>query len=189
MLYIAAIILGIAIGIMAKGKAANLLELNFEKVWLIMIAFVIQIFTQIMGNRGFTFAAKYSFVIQAVVFCMLLAGFWFNRRYLGIWVIGAGCGLNALVMMLNGGKMPVSYEMVVKAGLTGMVDALKAGADGKHIIISQSTRLAFLSDIIHLPKFIDFGMQIVSIGDLIVLVGLFLLVVGAVAGKKLEMKN
>jgi hypothetical protein len=33
---------------------------------------------------------------------------WLNRRYRGLWVLAAGAGLNLLVMVANGGLMPIS---------------------------------------------------------------------------------
>jgi len=183
MVYILSITLGIVVGIILKGKVSNILNLKFEKVWIILLAFMIQVTAQILGYRGFDVITGNIFLIQACVFCLLFLGFWFNRQYLGILVIGAGGFLNAVVMMLNGGKMPVSLDVLASANLTEAIDMLKSGLDNKHAIINESTRLGFMADTIFIPGFPGLLMRIVSIGDLIVIAGFFLLLVEVVSGR------
>ncbi|GAE87108.1 hypothetical protein JCM21531_453 [Acetivibrio straminisolvens JCM 21531] len=51
-----------------------------------------------------------------------------------------------------------------------------SGADNKHVVISSTTKLKFLADVIYLPGFIGKGMGVVSIGDLVVALGLFIFI-------------
>ncbi len=177
MLYIVAVAIGIIAGKLAGGKIANLAELKLEKTWIIITAFLIQATAQILGLNGFGFISRYSFVIQAIVFCLLFSGFWINRRYLGILFIGIGCLLNALVMMFNGGKMPVKESILISQGATPeIIEQVRLGLDGKHSLINDSTRLVFLSDIIETPPVLDWMMQIISLGDIIVVIGLCVLI-------------
>jgi len=127
-------------------------------------------------NQRVESAVKFSFLIQAVVFVLLLFCFWFNREYIGLWFVGLGASLNALVMLVNGGRMPVSLEAMQKAGIKEVTEMIMSGADNKHAVISSTTKLKFLADIIHLPGFIGQGMGVVSIGDLVVALGLFVFV-------------
>lgn len=185
MLFIVAIVLGLVAGLLMKGKLSNLLDIKFEKTWIIVTACAIQIFARVMGLRGFEFAAKYSLVIQGVVFLMIFIGFWFNRHYFGIWWIGAGCFMNVLVMMANGGKMPVSYDAAVRSNMgKNLLEALKSGADGRHIALDANTKLGFLGDIILLPKFLNYWIGVSSIGDMVVALGAFFIVMEAVRGIK-----
>jgi len=120
-------------------------------MWLAIVAFVLQTVTRILGIRGVESAVKFSFLIQAVVFVLLLFCFWFNREYIGLWFVGLGASLNALVMLVNGGRMPVSLEAMQKAGIKEVTEMIMSGADNKHAVISSTTKLKFLADIIHLP--------------------------------------
>ena len=180
MLYIMAIFFGILIGVLAKGKISYMANISFNKAWLFITAFILLIFTQLAGNY-FELVNSYIFVFQGLVFCFLLAGFWFNRQYLGIWVIAAGCLMNALAILLNGGKMPVSLAVVEKANLMSRLSDVSV----KHAIfqIDGSTRVPFLCDIIYLPNVLGLFNKIVSIGDIIVVLGLFFIILQVVLGK------
>lgn len=184
MLYIIAVVFGIAAGILAGGKMSNIFDIQFKKTWIIIFAFVIQIGAQALHSRGVEFIAENILIITGLAHCILLIVFWFNRYYLGILVIGAGSILNGVVMMLNGGRMPVSYDILKAANLNEAIDALNKGVDIRHTMIDQTTRMTFLADVIHPPGFLNFYMKVVSIGDLVVILGLSLLIFEAVYGKK-----
>jgi len=185
MLYILAIVLGIALGIAAGGKISNLLDFRLEKVWLILLAFCIQISSQILSYRGLNFFSRNIFIIQSIVFIMLFAAMWFNRSYAGVLVVGAGCLLNAVVMILNGGKMPVSPEVLETINIPGAVEIIEKGLDVRHTLINETTKLPFLADIIHPPSVLSYMMQVVSIGDLVVVLGIMILTFEAVKGQRL----
>lgn len=183
MLYIMAILLGIVVGIIFKGRISNILNLEFEKAWIIIIAFLIQAAAQFLSFRGFTIINGYILIIQGLVIILLLTGFWYNRKYLGIVIISLGFILNALVMMTNGGKMPVSYEILKSFDQQGMIDLLAAGRDSKHVVIDESTRLSFLSDVIYIPYIFGYMMRLASIGDLVIVAGVFIFVTEVVSNR------
>lgn len=189
MLYAIALVLGIVVGLMVKGKFANLVNAKIEKKGIIFGAFILQITSRALSLSGFSYIIKYSLVINGLIFCMLTFALWFNRRYLGILSIALGCLLNAIVIMLNNGKMPVGYEALVKADMTDTIHILEAGADGRHMLLGPGTKFAYLSDIIPVTNFLGMGMKIVSVGDLITVVGLFLLIFELVTNKKLGLKH
>ena len=189
MLYIIAIALGVLVGLLKKGSMSNLLSIKIEKAWLILASFLIQFLAQVLSVNGFEFTVRYSLAIQGVAFALLLTGLCFNRKYAGMLVIGGGCILNVLVMMLNGGKMPVSRDVLVNAGLNQALELFATGGDGRHILADQSTKLLILGDIMSPPGILSIMMKIVSIGDIIVVIGLFLLVFEATAGRPLRRKR
>jgi len=51
--------------------------------------------------------------------------------------------------------MPVSLEAMQKAGIKEVTEMIMSGADNKHAVISSTTKLKFLADIIHLPVLSD----------------------------------
>ena len=189
MLYIIAIALGVLVGLLKKGSMSNLLSIKIEKAWLILASFLIQFLAQVLSVNGFEFTVRYSLAVQGIAFALLLTGLCFNRKYAGMLVIGGGCVLNVLVMMLNGGKMPVSRDVLVNAGLNQALELFATGGDGRHILADQSTKLLILGDIMSPPGILSIMMKIVSIGDIIVVIGLFLLVFEATAGRPLGRKR
>lgn len=184
MLYILAMCLGLVTGLLLKGKISNLADIKISKVWLVLLAFAIQTFARIMGARGSRLAIDNTFIIQLIVFFMLAAGFWFNRQYAGMLISGTGYLMNALVIMVNGGKMPVSADVIAKTKISHFADVIKSGADIKHVIMNESTKLGFLADKIRVPGFLGTMMQVVSIGDIIIILGIFILTVEFVRGRR-----
>lgn len=186
MLYVLAIVFGAVVGLAAGGKLSNILNFKLEKMWIILIAFAVQISSQILCYNGFKFFADNSLIIHGLVFLFMFIAFWANRHYLGVLLVGIGCVLNALVMMVNGGKMPVDPKVIEAAGLPAeAIQVISSGLDSKHILIDETTRLTFLADIIHPPSFLGILMQVVSIGDLVVGVGVFILAFEVITGRKI----
>lgn len=188
LLYLLAIAAGILLGLLAKGSLANFLHFRFKRVWLALTAVLIDVMIQVLALNGFEFTIRYSFAISAVKFLLLLVWLWTNREILGIPVIGLGCLLNAVVMMVNDGKMPVD-ENVIKAVMAENSGITEVPLDGKHFIADSSTKLPFLSDTIHPPGFLAIGAQIMSIGDLIVVAGILLVAYKIVSGRPDSGKN
>jgi len=58
-----------------KGKPCDFSGIRLRKMWLAIVAFVLQTVTRILGIRGVESAVKFSFLIQAVVFVLLLSAF------------------------------------------------------------------------------------------------------------------
>ncbi len=187
MLYLIVIVLGAVLGMLAKGRISNVLELKIEKLWLLLIAVFIQIAIRGLALKGLVDAAKYSLITQGISFFLLLIVLWYNKRLLGVLVIGLGSLANMLVMMLNGGLMPISGQLLKEyETFSWGMELLNNGSDGRHILINEGTKLTILSDIIKMPPFLGWLMPIVSIGDLIIAVGIFLLVFFAVKGSKVN---
>ena len=115
---------------------------------------------------GYLYIAVY---IIGVVFLFM------NRNLPGLVLILIGVFLNFLVMSVNGGRMPVSAEAA--AAIDPMyVEAFKAALNeteyAKHILLTESSRLKFLADIIPLTKPYPIT-QIISIGDVVMNIGIF----------------
>lgn len=172
---IAAAVLAVVYGIIKK-RSFDLFNIKLQKTWLIVVAFALQTLTRLMGVNGIDFVVKYSLIIQTAVFALLFLCFWFNKKYIGLWFIGLGASLNALVMTVNGGRMPVGLEAMQKAGIQAVTDAILSGSDNKHIVLSETTKLGFLADIIYLPGVLGWGIGVLSIGDAIVALGIFMFV-------------
>lgn len=106
----------------------------------------------------------------------LLAGFvWWNRRMPGIWLLGIGLLANWIVILANGGYMPVTYDALLAVGKSHLVASASPGAvvfGTKDILLArEETRLWFLSDIFVIPPPFPIP-SIFSVGDALIALGL-----------------
>src|SRR5690554_4806078 len=106
----------------------------------------------------------------------LFAGFFMNRKLPGMIIAWVGMTLNAVVSLANGGRMPVDMRILEKHGMYSELEAVLSGFDIRHVPIDDDTRLVFLSDWIRPPGFLFILNRIVSVGDVIISIGLFALI-------------
>ena len=109
-------------------------------------------------------------VLQGAGYLAALAVLWQNRARPWTLPILLGLGLNTLVIALNGGRMPISAEALVR--VTHVIDpaAASSGLDARHVIVGPGTPLAALGDI--LPLRAGAMGAVLSPGDLLMGVGL-----------------
>lgn len=179
MLYItlifSALLIGIVIGRL-KGIKPDISDVKFNKSWLLIPAVSLQILFGIAEARGLKFDTLLTLAVNGVVFALVFLVVWINRRYIGLWFIGFGALSNALVMLFNGGRMPVDISLAGNQSyMADSIDLIVRGMDNKHAVINTATKLPILADIISVPSFLGLGMPIISIGDIIVAIGLFVL--------------
>ena len=164
------IIISLIVGFFRKGNLKSLPHLRFTYGWIFplllgieIIVFVFQNKIKILGQAsGYIYIAVY---ILGLIFLLV------NRKNPGFILICLGVLLNFLPIVLNGGRMPVSLKAASVLD-PGYIDALKNGLYAKHAILTNSTRLGFLGDIIPLTKPYP-KTQIISIGDIVMNLGIF----------------
>ena len=115
-----------------------------------------------LGNHDFV---KYATVLQYVLILSLLVPI-VRRRIFAPTMVGAGLTLvgtvmNRIVIAANGGKMPV-YPTVSKWIGYYKDGQLDGGIDELHVLADGSSKLMFLAD------YIDFGVCVLSPGDLLI---------------------
>ena len=115
-------------------------------------------------------------------YLLAIAFVWKNRSSLGTLVLGVGLLLNLVVMVANGGLMPVTAARVAQAGLSHRIAGVEAGhgiPGTKNVLVQPgSARLEMLSDVVVLPRGLP-SQRVVSPGDVIVVLGLSTLFVSA----------
>jgi hypothetical protein len=113
--------------------------------------------------RRFVFPASYALLLAFVIL---------NRRRVGFLVIGAGMLLNFLVIVANGGLMPIAPATMERAGLADeLVELGDIVPHSKNVLLDESdTNLQWLSD--RLTWDTPGPFSVFSIGDLIVGAGL-----------------
>ena len=108
---------------------------------------------------------------------MITIGLCVSFSLLPVKIILTGASLNLTVIVLNAGCMPVSTDAMRFAGFT-MSKLVSQRIDLFHVVMGNWTKLAFLGDIIPIPKPYIFP-QILSIGDILMCIGAFLFVIQA----------
>ncbi|WP_010252005.1 DUF5317 domain-containing protein [Acetivibrio cellulolyticus] len=179
MLYIIVIFFALLIGVAISsfaGRRPSIYNIKFKHSWLLLPGVALQILSNIAEAKGIKFGTTITIMVNGLVFGFVFLVIWINRRYVGLWFIGLGALLNALVMMFNGGRMPVDISLLKdEPYLAKSADLVLRGADNKHVVISSITKIPIFADIIQVPGFLGLGMPLISIGDIIVAVGLFVL--------------
>lgn len=164
------------IALLRGGSLGALSGLSFRWGWVALVACCAQalvIYNPLpgldrwQGYRPLLLLGSYA----ALVWIVLL-----NRRLPGMPLVGLGLSLNLLVMLMNGGLMPITWEALHQAGLTGLALGSEAGSRimaTKDILLPrEQTRLWILSDILVIPAQLSIR-SVCSIGDVLLAGGIF----------------
>lgn len=171
---------GIIIGLIRGGKFSNARDLKLVRPWLIFLSVILEASLNILMKNDLGITQFMVFLWVCMQYLLLFLFIWFNRNLPYIWIIGIGTFLNALVILLNSGSMPlIDISPYIGATETPSQYLL----DGKLLsyhIINENTKLWFLGDIIWVPSpFRAFA----SIGDIFLYGGVLLLLQHIIAGK------
>ena len=160
------LLVSIAVATLAVRRGGSLDALastRFGWTWLLWGALIVQV-TSGLWQRwtpATVEAAVLVLTLTAAAFFMVL-----NRALPGMLLAAVGMSLNAIVIVLNG-AMPVSLWAADIAGVGSIEDfGVKHEPAGPHTILS------FLGDVIPIPG----TLQVFSIGDVLMAVGLGILV-------------
>jgi hypothetical protein len=176
MIFLYAVAIGILLGYALRGRLARLVELRLRGLWLVLLAFVIQlaIFPLFMPEPLFPYGTA---ILHGISYGLVFLWLLLNVRTRPLLVAGAGAVLNLLVVSVNGGFMPASAAALRYAGLTPIADIAARGETYGNIVgMSAATRLNFLGDWIPLPDALPFA-RAMSVGDVLIMVGLTWLLV------------
>ena len=175
---IAGILLGLLLGLRAGGRLDNLGNIQLRWPLLLVAAVIVRFGTEALLNAGVDIVEMLRAPLLATGFVLLLIGLWVNRFYPGLSVTFVGVLLNGLVIVLNGGYMPIWATSLEAAGLTpeDVTSAL-------HIIVPGEAadffvRALVLGDIIPIP--IPIIQNVASLGDLFLTAGLAFFLFAAV---------
>ncbi|TCS76904.1 DUF5317 domain-containing protein [Effusibacillus lacus] len=157
-------IIGILVALFRGGKLRDLLDVKLNSLWLIVLAFTVQ-YAIINLYPFYLFMGVIVSYFSLLLFCL------FNRKQPGFYIMMAGIAMNLLVMISNGGRMPVDIE-IIRQIAPNQVEQLVAGTIGKHVAMTEQTNLNLLGDIFYLhapyPR-----EALVSLGDILFSVGVF----------------
>ncbi len=173
------LLLAVAAGLVAslaraKIKNRHLRPPELDLVWLVPLAFLPQwLAFHLPATRRLTTDTPAATVLVTSQ-ALLLVFAWCNRKQPGFGSMGTGLALNLMVIILNGGLMPVSPEVVTELLPDSSPDTWQVGERiGWNIILPVSaTRLWWLTDWLLMPAWFPYRKAL-SIGDVLIAVGAF----------------
>ena len=188
MLYLYIIIFSIVVGIFRKGNLINLTQISLKKIELILLSCLIQAGLIFLEARKVKFVLDYGSYAVIFSYIVLLLAIWYNKKLKGMNFIALGTVFNFIVIVANGGHMPVLLNGLYKVGLDNFALTLEKGSCVTHTLITDKTLFRFLADVIPLPPpFPD--PSVVSVGDLSMFYGVFRLIQEAMFKKERDLET
>ena len=155
-----AIVVGTIVGVSRGGRVAALSGVRFASIPLVVIAVIGSVAIEHLDLPAPGWIAL-GYLVMALVFAFR------NIRLAGMAVVSLGIIANLVPIVLNGAT-PVRPEALIEAGMVDAADIERVTLSGPYELSDADTSLALLGDTIPLP----FANQVVSFGDLIILLGI-----------------
>jgi MFS transporter, DHA3 family, macrolide efflux protein len=169
------LVIGLGLGVAAGGNILNLASVRMRLLQLLFLGLVVRYAAQYAIEIGAPAADALRLPLFGLGFLLLLIGLWVNREQPGLPLAFVGILLNAAVIVVNGGYMPVWEPSIVAAGL----GPAEVGSTFHRIVAATPTggippdfliHAGPLGDIIPIP--LPFIQNVISIGDLFLGAGL-----------------
>jgi hypothetical protein len=158
----------------AGGRLSRLSELELRWLWLVVVAFAIQVLLVTVVPEGdeTIHRAAHIATYGLAAGCILR-----NLDLRFMWVVAVGGLLNFIAIAANGGVMPASRGALAAAGLD------PASGEFANSDLVRNAHVALLGDVFAIPAGWP-GANVFSVGDALMLVGVFL-VLHAATGSSL----
>jgi uncharacterized protein DUF5317 len=137
-------VIGVAVGVATGGKLGNLSSLRFRWPYFVLGVLLVKevvLLTPLSRIDGvqLVYAASLAALVGWTI--------WHINLLPGVWLVSVGTALNLLVVLANGGRMPVSPELAAR-GSHALVDR---GFIGQYVLMGPHTNLSWLADWLALP--------------------------------------
>lgn len=172
---IVGLVLAILFGWARGGSLVKLTDLPVRQVYLLAFPLLMEVAQSQLLLRVEWMSPLISFGITIFQYLIVFVFVLLNSHMWQVLVYGAGSALNFLVITANAGAMPITEKVLDLGGSSAKFTALVQGRFFTYEIINESTRLPFLGDVILIPGWLP---QCISVGDILLMIGVFLLVVG-----------
>lgn len=174
MLYIIIIVVSIIIGLIRGGELERLTNISIEGVPLFVVALLLRLGVWAAESLSFSGILRFSPHLIIISYLILIFVSLRNIKLPGFKYIVLGLLLNAFVIILNGGRMPV----LITKGFAENINSTalsQAGNSAVHYLRNNITLFSFLGDVIPIPWPFPTN-ELLSIGDIMLLIGLFVLI-------------
>jgi len=179
-----AVILGlIASAIRHRSETASqIASIPLRAPWLALVALALQVplLRAPFGPTQQVTAAQALFLLSHLLLLMFV---WLNWRLVGIEIVGLGVLCNLIVVLANGGFMPITPQTLVRINPGSTLEqwtvGFHYGGSKDVILLQQETTLWVLSDILVLPPPFPWPTAF-SVGDLLIALGIIVMLQGPV---------
>ncbi len=168
---IGGIALGLVLGLLAGGSLTNLASVQLHRKGLLFAAVLGRFGTEFLLGSGVAVVEALRLPLYAASFALLLYALWANRGYPGMSLAFVGSLLNGVVIVVNGGYMPIWAPSLEFAGFTP-ADVSPA----LHYVLPPALDADFLrhlgplADVIPIPG--PLINNVISVGDVFITFGL-----------------
>ena len=175
---LSSILLGLVIGALAGGRLPRLADLRLHWVWLLGAALAVRLLAGVTVTSDVAPELAGAWGLP-LTYGLIVAWLYRNWTVPGLQVAAIGVSLNILAALLHGGKMPVWDGALVAAGLS----AQDLVGDPFHVLLTARTAADFIrqggmfGDVVPIP--IPILRDVVSVGDLLLWVGIVWAIVAA----------
>jgi len=182
------LVVGLLIG---RGRITRLKDLDLRAPSVFILAAVVKVSLMVLGARQSSLAVAAGGPINIICYLLILVGLWLNRHRWEMRLVGVGVLLNSLVIVVNGGSMPVDRGLAQQAGNIALVRLLDSPSYVTHKPVTERTRLRPLADVVALPmliprpRFFSPG----SVGDVFITAGVCWLILAAMGAFGLSRKS
>jgi len=170
---VTSLLIALVVGLLRGGSIRSFAQIELRYAFLILAGLVLKVLVfsapwkAMVGSQD-----TVSRILYVVSMALVLGGTYLNRHIPGVKLMGLGVLLNLLVIAANGGYMPLSVEGAERLQLSPLPGTrVLNDPQTQAIVVTESTRLWFLGDIIPVPDFLPVGM--VSVGDIVLCLGVF----------------
>ncbi len=156
---------GILVSYLRGGRLGRIAEADLRWSSLLFVGLFLQLGVDRAAGSGWLGDGEgyVALLVSQVLVLVWVAVNWWRP---GMLLVLLGLLMNALVIGANG-AMPVSADAIAAIGLPGA-----QVPPGKHVLLTEATRLPFLADVFPLPPM----RTIISAGDIVLAAGLLPLV-------------
>jgi hypothetical protein len=164
------VLLGVGIGLLLGGHVGNLARLELRGTWLFFVAIGLQLAAFPVAAAPWRTPEALASLLWVASYVLLVVAAVLNARITGIPVVALGMLLNLVAVLANRGTMPVRYDAMHAAG---RVDVVHTNSTAM-----TDAALPWLVDRWAAPEWIPLA-NVYSVGDVVIAVGAFVLVLAA----------
>jgi MFS family permease len=161
------VIVGVLLAWQLGANPGRLWLVRLRASWIVFVALGIQVllFTPLSTALRLPLSESNAHVVTYVALLAFVAA---NIRQPGFGIAATGCAVNAIVIVANGGRMPISLASWTASGKHAS-ELIQHGAYN-NVVLASGAHLSWLGDVFPLPRAIPLANSL-SIGDLLLLVG------------------
>jgi hypothetical protein len=170
MIILLIVVLSVGMALICGGTLRWLARVQVSYSYLVLISMGLQILIFSTWWRQRPDESQWGLFLYALSLLLLILVVLANWRVPGFPLVAVGLACNALVILANSGRMPASIQALRLAGIADSSQAYAAAPATNSALISASTRLWFLGDILAVPSTWPLP-NVFSVGDIAITVG------------------